>query len=83
MCESGESTRAASRADVALVALVLEKEVEVEGSSELGLDDEEAEEDEETLKKPGVVVTDLMQNPAEGVSLTWTLSVDGAIFLSS
>ena len=30
MCESGESTRAASRADVALVALALEKEVEVE-----------------------------------------------------
>ena len=64
-------------------AEVDDEEVEVEGSSELEVDEEEAEEDEETLKNPGVVVTDLMQNPAEGVSLTWTLSVGGAIFLSS
>ena len=56
-------------------AEVDDDEEEVEGSSELEVDGEE-----ETLKKPGVVVTDLMQNPAEGVSLTWTLSVDGAIF---
>ena len=72
--------------DFGFGAEVDDDDEEVEGSSELGLDDEEAEEDEEdeeTLKKPGVVVTDLMQNPAEGVSLTWTLSVGGAIFLSS
>ena len=70
--------------DFGFGAEVDDEEGEVEGSSELEVDDEEeAEEDEETLKNPGVVVTDLMQNPAEGVSLTWTLSVDEAIFLSS